>query len=149
MAAWLLSDSLTRSGAGSAPLLLAYWALNLPVLGHDVALMSQQYPTLCNVTLRLLEPLGAPEQLDASASSSFAGFPVTLRSGVAIIFEGVSVRVAGHTILDKIDLDIGAGSHIAIVILDESFAALAPETLRRCLLGVPQRAATLLVIAHP
>jgi ABC-type transport system involved in cytochrome bd biosynthesis fused ATPase/permease subunit len=34
---------------------------------------------------------------------------------VAIVLEGVSVRAAGHTILDKIDLDIEAGAHVAIV----------------------------------
>jgi len=67
------------------------------------------------VTLRLLEPLGAPEQVDTPAPGSTIGLPVTARSSVAITFEGVSVRVAGHTILDKIDLDIEAGSHIAIV----------------------------------
>ena len=36
-----------------------------------------------------------------------------------------------------------------LVVLDESFAALDPETLRRCLNCVLKRAATLLVIAHP
>ena len=36
-----------------------------------------------------------------------------------------------------------------LVILDESFAALDPETLQRCLRCVPNRAATVLVIAHP
>jgi ATP-binding cassette subfamily B protein len=36
-----------------------------------------------------------------------------------------------------------------LVILDESFAALDPETLHRCLRCVLNRAATVLVIAHP
>jgi len=36
-----------------------------------------------------------------------------------------------------------------IVILDESFAALDPETLHRCLRCVLKCAATVLVIAHP
>jgi len=36
-----------------------------------------------------------------------------------------------------------------IIILDESFAALDPETLRRCLDCVLKRAPTLLLIAHP
>jgi ATP-binding cassette subfamily B protein len=36
-----------------------------------------------------------------------------------------------------------------LVILDESFAALDPETLNRCLRCVLKRAATVLVIAHP
>ena len=36
-----------------------------------------------------------------------------------------------------------------LIILDESFAALDPETLRRALRCVLNRAPTLLVIAHP
>ena len=36
-----------------------------------------------------------------------------------------------------------------LVILDESFAALDPETLQRCLRCVLKRATTMLVIAHP
>ena len=39
-------------------LLLVYWALNLPVLGQEIALLARQYPTLRNVTLRLLNPWG-------------------------------------------------------------------------------------------
>jgi len=35
--------------------------------------------------------------------------------GVAIVLDGVSVRVAGHTVLADLDLAIHAGSHIAIV----------------------------------
>jgi ABC-type transport system involved in cytochrome bd biosynthesis fused ATPase/permease subunit len=35
------------------------------------------------------------------------------------------------------------------LIFDESFAALDPETLRQVLPCVPERAPTLLVIAHP
>ena len=36
-----------------------------------------------------------------------------------------------------------------VVILDESFASLDPETLTQCLRAVERRARTLLVIAHP
>ena len=36
-----------------------------------------------------------------------------------------------------------------LVLLDESFAALDPENLRRALTYVLDRASTLLVIAHP
>jgi hypothetical protein len=35
--------------------LLVYWALNLPVLGQEIALVAWQYPAQRNVTLRLLE----------------------------------------------------------------------------------------------
>jgi ATP-binding cassette subfamily B protein len=120
LAAWLLLGYLTRVGDGGGMLLLVYWALNLPVLGQEVALMARQYPTLRNVTLRLLEPLGAPEEAHARApappaASHPARSPAAAPPGVAIVLEGVSVRAAGHTILDKLDLDIGAGAHVAIV----------------------------------
>ena len=36
-----------------------------------------------------------------------------------------------------------------LVVLDESFAALDPETLRRALRCVLERAKTLLIVAHP
>ena len=83
-------------------------------LGQEVALMARQYPGHRNVTLRLLEPLGAPEETSAPApgpavASHAAHSPAAAPSGVAIVMEGVSVRAAGHTILDKIDLDIDAG----------------------------------------
>jgi ATP-binding cassette subfamily B protein len=37
----------------------------------------------------------------------------------------------------------------AVLVLDESFAALDPETLRQCLTCVTRRAPSLVVIAHP
>ena len=70
VAAWLLLGYLTRAGDGGGMLLLVYWALNLPVLGQEVALMARQYPAHRNVTLRLLEPLGAPEETHVQASLS-------------------------------------------------------------------------------
>jgi Peptidase C39 family len=67
LAAWLLLGYLTRVGEGGGMLLLIYWALNLPVLGQEVALIARQYPAHRNVTLRLLEPLGAPEETNPPA----------------------------------------------------------------------------------
>jgi ABC-type bacteriocin/lantibiotic exporter with double-glycine peptidase domain len=120
LAAWLLFDYLARGGEASGVLLLVYWALNLPVLGQEVALLARQYPTHRNVTLRLLEPLGAREEIDAQQNGQavappLAESPAGLARGVAVILEGVSVRAAGHTILEGIDLALEAGSHVAII----------------------------------
>src|SRR5262245_11240699 len=60
-AAWLLFSHLQRGGEVSTMLLLIYWALNLPMLGQEIAVLARQYPLQRNVTLRLLEPLGASE----------------------------------------------------------------------------------------
>src|SRR4029450_13743065 len=84
--------------------------------GQEVALLLRQYPVYRNITLRLLEPLGALE--DTGAPDDQQGVrPQTSAAapGVRLVFEGVSVRAAGHTILTDIDLDIEAGSHVAIV----------------------------------
>jgi ABC-type bacteriocin/lantibiotic exporter with double-glycine peptidase domain len=116
LAAWLLLGYLARGGDASGVLLLAYWGLNLPVLGQEIALLIRQYPMHRNVTLRLLEPLGALE--DSGTQDNLHDSPphtTAAAPGVCIALEGVSVRAAGHTILTDIDLAIEAGSHVAIV----------------------------------
>jgi ABC-type multidrug transport system fused ATPase/permease subunit len=90
--------------------LLVYWALNLPALGQEVAIIAWQYPAYRNVTLRLLEPLGALEQ-----RASISVDKLQLDAPVSIAFDNVSVVAAGHQILRDINLSIAAGSHVAIV----------------------------------
>ncbi|HTA71977.1 MAG TPA: ATP-binding cassette domain-containing protein [Bryobacteraceae bacterium] len=111
LAIWLLASHLSRTGETGAVLLLVYWTLNLPALGQEVALIAWQYPSYRNVTLRLLEPLGAIEQRSVQPASDLQPRTVS----VAINFENVSVTAAGHTVLRDIDLTINAGEHIAIV----------------------------------
>jgi len=113
LAAWLLIGYLGRTGEIGAALLLAYWALNLPVIGQDAALAGWQYPRLRNTTLRLVEPLGAPEE-DRGPTPSKEDAPALVR-GVAIAMERITVRAAGHIILEDVDLDIPAGTHLGIV----------------------------------
>jgi ABC-type bacteriocin/lantibiotic exporter with double-glycine peptidase domain len=136
LAAWLLFDHLSRAGASGGVLLMVYWALNLPALGQEIAMLAQQYPSQRNVTLRLLEPLGAPEEGQGEGEGGRQGdkesrsqdhfsprLPLppssSLRpsaaNGVALSFENVSVRAGGHLIMDNFDLRIEAGSHVAVV----------------------------------
>ncbi len=114
LAAWLVFAHLGRVGESGSVLLLIYWALNLPVLGQEVALAARQYPELRNLTLRLLEPLGAKEDAEPTATSPAVDRP-TPAPAPALTFEAVSVQAAGHTILDRIDLAIASGEHVAIV----------------------------------
>jgi ABC-type bacteriocin/lantibiotic exporter with double-glycine peptidase domain len=133
LAAWLLFDRLSRAGASGGVLLMVYWALNLPALGQEIAMLAQQYPSQRNVTLRLLEPLGAPEEgqsdgntegrrdveTEGQRNEGIAPHSQSLRpsvsNGAALGFENVSVRAGGHLILDNFDLRIEAGSHVAVV----------------------------------
>ncbi len=113
LAAWLLFAHLGRSGEAGTVLLLIYWALNLPVLGQDIAQVAWQYPTYRNMTLRLLEPLGALEEPTAETRQPTS--PAAPERAASILLENVSVRAAGHTILEDINVEVPAGSHVAIV----------------------------------
>jgi ABC-type bacteriocin/lantibiotic exporter with double-glycine peptidase domain len=110
LAIWLLASHLARGGEAAPALLLVYWALNLPALGQEVAIIAWQYPSYRNVTLRLMEPLGALEQ---RASTSVA--PARSDAAASITFDNVSVVAAGHQVLRDISLSISPGSHVAIV----------------------------------
>ncbi len=111
LAIWLLASHLHRAGESGVVLLLVYWALNLPALGQEVAIIAWQYPSYRNVTLRLLEPLGAIEQKTSHSPTA----PSPLTTPAAIEFQNVSVTAAGHTVLREINLNIQPGEHIAIV----------------------------------
>ncbi len=92
-------------------LLAVYWTLNIPVLGQEIALLSRQYPYYRNLTLRLLDPLGAPELVGARpASPSHA-----LSHPPHIAFHNVSVEISGHQILDNLNLELEPATHVAIV----------------------------------
>lgn len=121
-AIWILFNYIAQGGEASGVLLLFYWALNLPVLGQALADVAQQYPIQRNRVLRLLEPLGAPDETDvqdddqADAPSPAEPRPKPAKAkGAAIVMEAVSVQAGGHTILSGINLTIRAGEHIAIV----------------------------------
>jgi ABC-type transport system involved in cytochrome bd biosynthesis fused ATPase/permease subunit len=124
LAAWLMLDHISRAGETGGALLLVYWALNLPVLGEEIVQFARLYPTYRNITLRLLEPIGALEDKTAAPDSVSTNSPASVASeiesadlsgGVAIALENVSVHAAGHTILEAINLKIAPGDHVAIV----------------------------------
>ncbi len=100
-------------------LLLVFWTLKLPALGHRIAALAQQGAAQRNAMMRLLEPLGAPEEPTAAdaATETAAGSPFAASSkrGLAIRIEGGQVVAGGHEILRDIDLAIAAGEHVAIV----------------------------------
>jgi ABC-type bacteriocin/lantibiotic exporter with double-glycine peptidase domain len=106
--ALILTRPLQGSEAGRI-LLMAYWALNLPVLGQDICTLTRQYPAYRNLTLRVLDPLGAPEEKAAAEAN------ISLESPPQIELRGVTFEASGHTILSDINLNLSAGSHVAII----------------------------------
>ena len=112
VAAWLLWAHLQRSGDASS-LLLLYWALRVPALGDEIALLARQFPASRNVLLRVMEPLLSPAVLPAPAAAPAAAPPRT--GGASIVMERVGVQAAGRPLLREVDLAIPAGAHVAIV----------------------------------
>ena len=111
IAALFLLRPLAGAEAGRV-LLAAYWALILPMLGQDIGMLARQLPAHRNLTLRLLEPLGAPEEQfsEPRPQGSSPG-----ESAPTIEFHSVSAEASGHPILSEIDLTIEAGTQLAIV----------------------------------
>jgi ATP-binding cassette subfamily B protein len=69
----ILLNFVARGGQTGNILLLFYWTLNLPVLAQSLFALLQQYPVMRNHTLRLLEPLGAPDETDSAANVMLSG----------------------------------------------------------------------------
>jgi ATP-binding cassette subfamily B protein len=128
-------------------LLIAYWALNLPLVAADLAQQFQTWASQRSVVLRLIEPLDAPRE----SSSEFLGFsgsserraprgtprsseaPEELR-GVTITFDRASFSASGHAILTDVDLVIPAGMRVGIV----GSSGAGKSTLVGALLGFMQ-----------
>jgi ABC-type multidrug transport system fused ATPase/permease subunit len=94
--------------------------LNLPFLGQEIAEIAWRYPTLRNQTLRLLEPLSAPldpesRELSLTAVGAQRSDLRGKEKAVGAVFQKVSVRLAGHMVLNEIDLELKPGSHVAVV----------------------------------
>ncbi|MBV8577473.1 MAG: ABC transporter ATP-binding protein, partial [Acetobacteraceae bacterium] len=113
LAGALLFRHFVRTGnVTGAGLLLVFWTLKLPVIGHSLISLAQQLPMQQNLLARLMEPLSAPEEELGKAS----GVATRVRSRpVAIAINNGTVVAAGHPILREVDLTIRPGEHVAIV----------------------------------
>lgn len=111
----LVFGHLSRSTAQSSSLLFLYWTLNLPLLGQQLAQLARQYPLHRNVTLRLMEPLGAREEVHDVPAQTDSARAEPSAQGVAVDFQGVCVKAGGHTVLEDVALSIAPGTHVGIV----------------------------------
>ena len=121
-AVWILLRHLWLGSGATEVLLLAYWAMNIPMRGQELALIAQQVPLIQNTARRLLEPLGAPdEELSPTAVSAAPAETVgpvpraAAPQGVEIVFKGLGVVAAGHAILRDVGLAVRRGENLAIV----------------------------------
>jgi ABC-type multidrug transport system fused ATPase/permease subunit len=116
LATVLLFSSGSANYDPSNLLLLVYWILNLPLLSSELTAQFEQFAMNRNIALRLLEPLGAPEEAEKEQPSPIhAARASSAGSGCSIQFERATVRAGGQVILKEISLEIEGGSHVAIV----------------------------------
>lgn len=114
--AWLVFRYVGGGGEPTGILLLTYWALLLPNLGMELSVAARQIPLQRSTARRLLEPLSAEGEDEIEEGPRL---PEPARTpegpGVSIELSGVRIVAAGRTILDGIDLEVSAGSKVAIV----------------------------------
>ena len=97
-------------------ILLLYWALRIPALARESAATIWRYPALCNTLLRLQEPLQAPEEQRDTTDWRLRAEHICNKSKCAgIEFKNVAVSIAGHSVLNEINLAIHAGEHVCVV----------------------------------
>ncbi|HEY4395781.1 MAG TPA: ATP-binding cassette domain-containing protein [Polyangia bacterium] len=108
------SSGAVNGHASATVFLLLFLALRIPTQATAIVGLWRQVPEHRNVTLRLLEPLGAPEDEAARAPPS-ASARADGTNAAAISFEDVAVEVAGHVVLKDLSLSLRPGAHVAIV----------------------------------
>lgn len=106
---WRAMSGTLAANPAALPLLI-YWAVTIPDYGRSISGFFGLWPPLRNLLLRILEPLGAPEEAihGLVASSENAG-------AVEVSMRGVNVIAGGHPVLHDVHLEIAAGEHIGIV----------------------------------
>lgn len=91
-------------------LLVAYWALFVPMLSRGLLLNLKQLPAMHNIVRRVLEILDAPEEASEAPTPRDCA-----RGGVRLELRQVSVVRGAQRVLAELDLTIGAGERVAIV----------------------------------
>lgn len=116
---WLIFDHFSHATSiTGTTILYVYWAVTIFSVSLALYPLTRQYPTYRNVALRLFEPLTTPTVTNETGSTD-AEFSSPLNQlqsrGVRLAMRNLSVRAAGQTILENINLAIEAGEHVAIV----------------------------------
>jgi ABC-type bacteriocin/lantibiotic exporter with double-glycine peptidase domain len=109
----LVFGYLQTSSRASLVLLLVFWALRFPALGQRTLVLTRLFPSMMNRVRRLLELLGNVDPANEIPAAAPQLEPEG--KGVAITMENVRVKGGGHTVLDKVKLEIQPGEHVAIV----------------------------------
>jgi ABC-type bacteriocin/lantibiotic exporter with double-glycine peptidase domain len=115
---WLLAGAAGRVTDPATFLLLAYWAVGVPLLAARLGTLARRYPTYRSTTIRLLEPLTAPPDpvpTDPVPTDPVRTAPSEPATGVGVRLDGVTVQAGGLPVLRVRALEIPAGTAVAVV----------------------------------
>lgn len=120
---WLVASYLAGHERASLVLLVVFWALRFPILGQRLLILSRAFPSAMNKVRRLLDIIGEVTPQPTTRPLGELPMPATViedppadgAAGVAIAMTKVRVKGGGHTILDRVSLNIAPGEHVAIV----------------------------------
>lgn len=104
-----------REESQSALLLMAFWALRLPVQARALSAGIQRIPRALASISRIAEPLTATETPPDDESGDEQTKVLAERSGIALRLRGVRALLGTQEVLSDVSLDIEAGQRIAIV----------------------------------
>ena len=119
--------------ATGSVLLVVFWALRQQWLGLRLSAIARTWPSIKNRVARLLEPLGAAAQPSSPAAPDASP---SAPKGCRVEMRDVEVRAGGHVILERIELSVEPGCHVAVV----GSSGAGKSTLLGLLLGWHQPA---------
>lgn len=95
-------------------LLLLFWAQRIPGLGQTISFGLASFTPIQSALLRIADPLSAAHT-EPAVEAAAEPAPGGLAMGLELAFAGVEVVAGGQTVLSGLDLQIGAGEHVAVV----------------------------------
>ena len=107
----LVLNALESGLAQGTVLLVAYWAVFVPVLSRQLTDVLKQLPSIGSVAQRVLELTDAPEEDVGKATQPTSN----ASAGAALDFQGLTIRRGDQSLIEDIELHISSGERIAIV----------------------------------
>lgn len=127
---YLRTDS-TQSGL----VLIAFWALRLPLQARALSAGLQRVPRVLASMARVVEPLTAAETPPDDEIGDEQTMVLGERAGMALRLRGVKVVLGTNEVLSNLTLDIKAGQRVAIV----GSSGAGKSSLLAVLLGLIER----------
>lgn len=110
----ILSSYVERYGSQAGLMLVAFWALRLPLEARALTSALLRVPRLFASIARVIEPLTATETPPAESFGEQT-MVLTRRPGIALRFRDVGVTLGANRVLSNLTLEIPAGQRVAIV----------------------------------